>query len=196
MSPSPSAELSSYRKRKESDYLFIKACKCVCVCVWILTCLIFLLLHLQYSSVSLFLQAPATTSPGTLAQYIDHVLLLDGSSFIIGEVNVNASITHLLLSQHSTARPVPTVYSVEPTPDPKFSTVCEIVRPGPSFPSSREMVSNSTDLGAKVADSVVISLWWALKKLLRLRFPYPKSHPVSTSMPEFHPIMAAALDPR
>ncbi len=34
----------------------------------------------------LFLQAPAATTPGSLAQYIDHVLLLDGSSFIVGEV--------------------------------------------------------------------------------------------------------------
>ncbi len=77
----------------------------------------------------LFLQAPAATTPGSLAQYIDHVLLLAGSSFIVGEVDENASITQLLPSQHTPARLVPAVYSIKPTPVPRSTPVCEIFKP-------------------------------------------------------------------
>lgn len=121
------------------------------------------------------------------------MLLLDGSSFTIGEVDENSSVTQLLLSQHTPACLVLTVYSIEPTPIPMFTPVCEIFTPKSRvFPRARKKVSNSADLGAKEADPAVISLWKALKKLPPLRLPYPKCRPVITSMSEFHPVMTAA----
>ncbi len=90
--------------------------------------------------------------------------------------------------QHNSVAAIPThssplVYSIKPTPVPRSTPVCEIY------------LSDSADMGVKVADPAVISLWKALKKFPPLGLPYPKFRPVITSLSEFHPVMAAAPEP-
>ncbi|KAF4103559.1 hypothetical protein G5714_016442 [Onychostoma macrolepis] len=41
----------------------------------------------------LYLQAPAATTPGSLVQNIDHVLLLAGSPFTVGDIDKDAKVT-------------------------------------------------------------------------------------------------------
>ncbi len=85
----------------------------------------------------LFLQAPPAATPGSLAQYIDHVLILAGSSFTVEEVPAS--------------QPLPTA---RPVPPPAAKSV---------YPRARKWASNSADLRAKVLDPSLTSVRSALK---------------------------------
>ncbi len=85
----------------------------------------------------LFLQAPPAATPGSLAQYIDHVLILAGSFFTVEVVPAS--------------QPLPTA---RPVPPPAAKSV---------YPRARKWASNRADLRAKVLDPSLTSVRSALK---------------------------------
>ncbi len=91
-----------------------------CICITSTTTLLLLQVLIQFNF---------DPCPSYIGQYINHVLLLDGSTFTVGEVEENASVTQLLPSQHSPACLVPATYLVESTPVPKSTPVCNIFKP-------------------------------------------------------------------
>lgn len=123
----------------------------------------------------LFLQAPAATTPGTLTQYIDNLLLLDDSSFTVGEVDEDDDVTQLLTPQPPSVLLVPSVYFSEPISVLKSIPVSE----SPIPESHSEMATTLVPLGVLVEyEGMSWNLEWT---------PVPKFNPDFAHIPKLRP---------
>ncbi len=133
----------------------------------------------------LYLLAPAATTPGSLAQYIEYVLLLAGSPLTVGAIDEDDKVA-----------PVPKSTPVEGISIPKSKSEMTVTKmvPLPAamyvYPRARKWASNSADLRAKVLDPSLTSARSALKS-----FPPLPSQPSPAAKSESPPPATKIVPP-
>ncbi len=127
----------------------------------------------------IYQQMPVSDTICSLERYIEYALWPSGSSFTVGEV-----------------ADCPVDKTVSPTSPTTAARTSNIPTSASTFPWARKVISNSVDLGAKVADPAITSVRSALKSAFHPPFSAPRTNPVLRSKPTAtsHPNPPAAAD--